>query len=163
MVLTVNVPTAVIAIDPGASGACVLRNVCGEILSVSPFRGYSSHAAAFCGLVGQPKPVVVVEKVWASPIMGPSQAFAFGGNYEGWIAAAKVCGLDVFTVTPQAWQRVVALDVLDQGPARKQALKSLAQSRHPGLRVTLATADALLISDYALDRIRAGHNPGEAL
>jgi len=145
----------------------VIRHRDGSIASVGTYTGDGDvlQVCAFvrrCHHAGYPF-AAVIEHVWASPVMGVSSAFSFGENFGAWCMAFKVVGVPVYGVLPQAWQRVVAPDLKAQGNERKRALKALAQERHPGARVTLATADALLISDYCVQAAAAGRELGPQL
>ena len=152
----------VLCIDPGASGACVQSHL-GQPTAV---RAFSESVAADVILnfsKAVPDPVALIEKVWASPVMGKSAAFAFGQNYGFWIGALKSHGIPVYAVTPQKWQHVAAPGITATGPARKKQLRELAKRLFPGQRVTAATADALLMTIYAKARLDAGAELGERL
>jgi hypothetical protein len=92
--------------------------------------------------------VAYIEKVSSSPQMGVVSAFTFGQNYERVImacAAAKIPGVDI---PPKKWQQVVRLTYKScwSQVERKRAGKGLAQRLFPGVKVTNATSDALLIA-----------------
>lgn len=135
-----------LSIDPGSAGAAVIRGVDGEIVSVIPCRSIDSVLSA-CGTPGIRR--AFIERVWASPVMGVSAAFAFGENYGSWRAAIAMRGIPLEEVLPQAWQRLVCPHIEGTGAERKRALKDEAQRRFPDLRVTFSNSDALLISEYA--------------
>jgi len=160
-------PSLFIAIDPGASGAYVIRRPDGTLSQIGEY-GDPQDVVKVCAYLRANNlsvfPIVaVIEKVWGSPVMGVSAAFAFGENYGGWCMAMRVAGIPLFGVTPQAWQKVVAADVVGQGPERKRQLKARAAALFPDYRVTLATADALLLSQYCVEQFRAGAPLGEPL
>ena len=135
-----------LSIDPGSTGAAVIRRVDGEIVSVIPYRSIDSVLSA-CGTPGIRQ--AFIERVWASPVMGVSAAFAFGENYGSWRTAIAMRGIPLEEVLPQAWQRLVCPHIEGTGAERKRALKDEAQRRFPDVRVTLSNSDALLISEYA--------------
>ena len=135
-----------LSIDPGSSGAAVLRSETGEITAIIDYAGPASIARA---LDYGPITQAVIERVWASPVMSVSAAFAFGENYGAWRTAIALKGIPLKEVLPQTWQQTVCPHVRSTGPERKRALKLEAQRRFPDLRVTLRNCDALLISDYA--------------
>ena len=136
----------VLSIDPGSSGAAVLRSEAGDIIAIIDYDGTTSIARA---LAHEPITQAVIERVWASPVMSVSAAFAFGENYGAWCTAIALKGIPLVEVLPQAWQRTVCPHVRGTGPERKRALKLEAQRRFPEIRVTLRNCDALLISEYA--------------
>lgn len=160
-------PSLLCCIDPGASGAYVLRRPSGEIVEVGEYgepNDIVSLAQYLRGINATPGwAVAVIEQVWASPVMGVAAAFKFGENYGAWVMALKVAGITVYGVTPQAWQKVAALGVTGQGSERKRALKALAIERYSELKPTLAICDALLISDYAVAQLKAGKALGDEL
>lgn len=104
--------------------------------------------------------VVFLEKVHAGPKMGSSAAFKFGkgvGVLEGVIACL---GLSLELVSPQKWQS--KMGVLSSGrglgqgdTAKKKRNREKARQLFPGLEITNATADALLIAEYGR-RLLAG-------
>ena len=76
--------------------------------------------------------------------MGVVSAFTFGrglGQLEGIITAL---GLPLERIAPQVWQK--ALGCLSKGD--KNVTKRKAQELFPSLKITHATADALLIAEY---------------
>jgi hypothetical protein len=74
------------------------------------------------------------------------------GRIEGVLAAFKV---PIVTITPQAWQKAHGLGTRGEMTTTqwKNKLKARAQSLYPEERVTLATADALLIFNAASHRL----------
>ena len=141
----------IISIAPGASGAVVIRSADGPILEVAAFEGWETVRRAITRATMSPSEsrgvAALIERVWASPVMGVSSAFAFGENYGVWIGALRAAGIEVYSVTPQTWQKNLRIEAV--GPARKTALRDAAKITFRGEKVTLKTADALLISEYA--------------
>ena len=136
-----------LSIDPGSSGAAVLRFETGQVAAIIEYEGPKSIAEA---LNAGPITRAVIERVWASPVMGVSAAFAFGENYGAWCGAITLKGIPLTRVLPQEWQRAICPQIRGTGTDRKRALKIEAQRRFPALRVTLRNCDALLISEFAL-------------
>lgn len=86
----------------------------------------------------------VVEAVASSPQMGVKSAFTFGRGYgflRGLLTAYRIPFVEA---RPQAWQK--ALGCLTKGD--KNVSKARAQQLFPALKVTHATADALLLATY---------------
>jgi hypothetical protein len=136
-----------LSIDPGSSGAAVLRSEAGKVSVIIDYEGPESIAQA---LGSEPITRAVIERVWASPVMGVSAAFAFGENYGAWCTAITLQKIPLTRVLPQEWQRAICPHVRGTGADRKRALKLEAQRRFPALRVTLRNCDALLISEFAM-------------
>jgi hypothetical protein len=94
--------------------------------------------------------------------VGPGPAmFRFGfsaGLLHGCLTAL---GIPFEEVTPKRWQQALGVPARKPGEPKahwKARLKDIAQRRFPGVRVTLATADALLIAWYC--QRFAGVSPG---
>lgn len=144
----------ILAIDPGASGGIAwldadggshtfpMPDTFGDVVArLHTLRAYGVSTAfveevgGFCG-VGQPG----------------SAMFKFGkgcGVIEG---ALMALGYRVELVKPQRWQKHFGLGTTKQAGGKadwKRKLKAEAQRRFPTCDVTLKTADALLILDYA--------------
>lgn len=94
-----------------------------------------------------------IERVHAGPKMARSAAFKFGVSAGCILTAAIAAGLRVELVSPQKWQR--ALGLLQSGrkfgegdTSKKNINKAKAQELFPGVKMTHAIADALLIAEY---------------
>jgi hypothetical protein len=85
-----------------------------------------------------------IEQVHSSPQMGVKSAFTFGQGYGRLEMALTAAGVPFERVRPQAWQK--ALQCLTKGD--KNVSKRRAQELYPQLKITHATADALLIATY---------------
>lgn len=88
--------------------------------------------------------IAVLEKVHAMPGNGGVSMFSFGQNFGFWRGVLQGLRIPFVMVTPQAWQKGLVPPKV-KGPDRKRALKQLAAERYPNLKVTLKTADALLM------------------
>lgn len=79
--------------------------------------------------------------------------FTFGRGYGFLIGAAMALGYRVDLVRPMKWQKSLSLGTKKDAGGNtpwKRKLKSEAERRFPGVDVTLKTADALLLLDYAM-------------
>ena len=85
-----------------------------------------------------------LESVSASPQMGVKSAFTFGNGFGHLEMALTAAGIPFERVRPQVWQK--ALGCLTKGD--KNVSKRRAQELFPQMKVTHATADALLIAEY---------------
>lgn len=140
-----------LAIDPGKSGGIAVRYPCSKVLAFPMPPTEGDLRDLFVRLYNPDNPTVAfVEKVggYVGGAGAPGSAmFNFGRNF-GFILGA-LAGLFVRTelVTPQQWQKRLGLGT-SKGMTTvqwKNKLKEEAQRRFPDLRVTLKTADALLI------------------
>jgi Holliday junction resolvasome RuvABC endonuclease subunit len=141
-----------IGIDPGQSGgiawidekgrACVekmpetLADLWELMQSITEgFVGFSASNNLF---------KAYIEQVHSSPQMGVKSAFTFGNGYGHLEMALTAAGIPFERVRPQKWQQ--AMGCMTKGD--KNVSKRRAQELYPQLKITHATADALLIATY---------------
>lgn len=85
-----------------------------------------------------------IEQVHSSPQMGVKSAFTFGNGFGHLEMALTAAGIPFERVRPQAWQKSLAC----MTGGNKNVSKRRAQELFPSLKITHATADALLIAYY---------------
>lgn len=80
-----------------------------------------------------------------------SRMFVFGEKFGLVKGIGIALGFRMEVVTPKTWQKVVGMfrDKTESRTQWKRRLKDQAQKFFPGLKITLATADAFLILDFA--------------
>ena len=156
MVETIPLVTNFIGIDPGVSGgiAWIAQGKPGAAKMPKEDKGIWDMLAGF----STTRTRAVIEKVHASPQMGVTSAFTFGGAYRAAIMALTASGIDYELVTPTAWQAalgvrmvggsIIGADRNARSKAKKASMKAQAKHMFPKLRVTNYTADALLIAEY---------------
>lgn len=151
----------IIGIDPGPGGGLsaidIVQGVVADKMPEShrdlfellyhSYRNMGSSVVAF------------VEKVNAGPKMGSSAAFKFGQSVGSIHMACIASGIRMELVSPQKWQKELGLIVsgrgLGQGDTeKKNRNKARAQELFPGLKITHAIADALLIAEYGWRQYR---------
>jgi len=96
-------------------------------------------------------PHAIIEKVHSMPGQGVSSTFKFGTNYGFLRGVIMTLGVPLHEVTPNTWQRHIGIPPrgkISKG-SYKSTIKGFAQQRHPTLKLTLKTCDAILIADYA--------------
>lgn len=144
--------------DPGANGGIALISADGTLLMVTKLHSDDDAALLaqvkaaterLVGVVGateglRARRVAVLEQAHASPQMGVTSAFSFGGSFRALRMALVACGWEVVPVHSTRWQR--ALDCRTGGD--KNVTKTLAMKLYPNIKVTHATADALLLATY---------------
>jgi hypothetical protein len=144
-----------IAIDPGASGGIAWRRFDGEARAIKMPDTDGGVLSALAGSAGFGELVATVEKVGGYVGGGgqPGSAmFKFGRGYGLILGMLMALNIRIELVTPQAWQKALGLGTRgkDQSKADwKRKLRGEAERLFPGAPVTLATADALLILEYA--------------
>lgn len=85
-----------------------------------------------------------LEQVHSSPQMGVVSSFTFGNGFGHLEMALTAVGIPFERVRPQVWQK--AMGCMTKGD--KNVSKRKAQELFPSMKVTHATADALLIASY---------------
>jgi len=92
--------------------------------------------------------IAKLEQVHAFPGQGVSSMFKFGTNY-GYLKACMDCmDIDYDLVTPQKWQKSFINVMTDTKSEHKNNLKEAAKQYYPKGKVTLYTADAILLAVY---------------
>lgn len=91
----------------------------------------------------------------AGTLVSAPAMFKFGRNFGFILGVLMASGCRIELVLPRKWQGALSLGTKDkslQGSQRntawKNKCKALAQRLYPNLKVTLATADALLLLEY---------------
>ena len=89
----------------------------------------------------------IIELVHSMPKQGVKSVFTFGEGYGKWLGILAAHKIPYIQVTPQKWMRFYGNLPKDKKD-RKNQLKHLAQQRFPEIKITLATADAILLANY---------------
>ena len=141
-----------IGIDPGASGGyCILSNS-------DPVRmqGYNKETPR--GITIEIKGFAtthcfaILERVSAMPGQGVSSTFKFGQNFGWWQGVLDSIQIPYKLVTPYSWQKGLGIKKKQKNESQtdfKRRLKHEAEKLYPNLKITNATADAMLIAHYA--------------
>lgn len=153
----------IIAIDPGASGGIAYQlsgspGVVAEKMPETEGDIVNTLCSVIEGTQGGPENVTVfVEKVggYVKGVRAPGSAmFNFGRNFGFILGCVQTSGARVELVPPQEWQKPLGIGT--KGTLKtgdwKNKLKSHAQRLFPDKKVTLNTADALLILEYGKRR-----------
>jgi len=140
-----------LGIDPGASGGIAVLGMEG---GPRAWKMAATEADLYLGLVdtvaehwqagGDESPFAIIEHVHSMPKQGVASSFKFGMSYGGLRMALIAAGIPFEAVSPQKWQK--AMGCLSKGD--KNVTKRKAQELFPSLKVTHATADALLLAEY---------------
>ena len=94
--------------------------------------------------------LAVIEAVHSFPKQGVRSVFTFGQGYGQWLGILAAHEIPYIQVSPQKWMKYYKPLSTDK-KERKDQLKHLAQQRFPNLKITLATADAMLLANYLKD------------
>ena len=145
-----------LGIDPGGSGglAVVTEGLLGAAATAmgterDVHEWIAEHAPAAATRA-------VIEHVHAFPGQGVASCFTFGRSY-GFLRGLLIAqGIPFEQTTPTVWQSFMGLlrkkkrgQEPESKTAKKNRHKALAQQWFPDLKVTHATADALLLAAYA--------------
>ena len=93
---------------------------------------------------------VAIEKVHSMPNQGVKSTFTFGMNYGIWIGALRTLDIDFIKIQAKQWQAFYEIPTRMNYYDRKKELKRRAIELFPNERVTMYTADALLIANYCM-------------
>ena len=100
------------------------------------------------------KILIGIERVWARPTNGSRHSFAYGTNYGEWLGIIACHELIPTLILPVTWMKYVGCPKGLKVEVRKRWLKDKAKECYPELKkVTLATADAILITKYVKENI----------
>ena len=154
-----------IGIDPGVSGGIAVIPCDSAAVFTSPWPKTDCDIYVLHRVLRDIAPAglrhCAIERVWASPQMGVVSAFTFGGAYASARTLALLNRWRLIEPTPQQWQK--AMNCLTQGD--KTITKRLATEMFPNVKVTNATADALILAAYcrrvALGEIQGPTNNGK--
>jgi hypothetical protein len=151
----------VIAIDPGKSGGIAYRiDNAQSVVSIPMPETEGDILETICavqeGSTDPANAVAYIEQVGGfikgRPAPG-SAMFNFGRNFGYLIGVLQALKIRIELVRPQEWQKDFALGTSDgDKTAWKNKLKQRAQQLFPQQKVTLSTADALLILEYGKRR-----------
>jgi len=160
-------------IDPGANGGLAVVSAAGSVEMVCRMPQTEGDLARLFEAEIAPMGITscLIEAVHAFPDQGVASAFTFGrgaGVIVGLLLAHKIRFEEI---RPQAWQKLLGIPPRAKRPRKprpfiqyppeesqsqwKNRLRSKAQQLFPGVEVTLAVADALLIAETCR-RIHAG-------
>lgn len=145
----------IVAIDPGQSGGIAWTN--GNTVEVVPMpdteKDISDLFTDFRKKAEEKnlEIVCVLEKVHSMPGQGVASSFKFGEHYGLLKGVITTLSIPLILVTPQAWMKTLSIGT-SKGLSKtewKNKLKQEAQRLFPDKKITLKTADALLILSWA--------------
>lgn len=141
----------VIGIDPGKNGGIAICD--GKECRCVKMPSTPSDLLCFLQEAGSAgNCVAYLEKVGGMPGQGASASFVFGENYGHITLALLASKIPTEVVSPQRWQNFLNLRG-KKGESKtdhKNRMKARAQQLFPSEKVTLWSADALLIAHYGI-------------
>ena len=152
--------TTILAIDPGALGGYALSHRLDPIYAHPMPKTEGDLLGAITlinrvSVMDQTERIACLEEVGGFCGVGQpgSAMFKFGRGFGFILGILMATGWRIVLVKPQRWQKEFGLGTKAQAggtTAWKNKLKAKAQQLYPTVDVTLKTADALLILDYAI-------------
>ena len=142
-----------VGIDPGKGGGIAMIHKGVAKVCKCPASPYDMALMFELLIHGTPPNdvFVMIEKVWARPHDGRASVFTFAQNYGQWEGIISAHEITTHYTTPQQWMKAIGCPPKLSKKDRKNFLKDLAKKKHPEIskQIILATADAMLIADYA--------------
>ena len=155
-----NYHSKVIGIDPGKGGGISVIEE-GKVTAYKCPKTVEDMAVLFtliCGDTPKDKIYAMMERVWARPNNASSRAFAYGVNYGSWLGVMASNEVDCNLVLPIKWMQHIGCPKALKKDKRKRWLKDKAKELCPYIkRVTLITADSILIAIYAEETLKASN------
>lgn len=152
-----------LGIDPGMGGGMAWLGLLTQAIPMPDTERDIWTQISYLGANGGIQPTAdfaVIEKV--SGYIGQAQPgsamFKFGQSYGSLRMALIAANIPFEEVTPQKWQKGLGIVPRKRDESKgswKNRLKARAQQLFPSAKVTLQTADALLIAEYCR-RMRQG-------
>lgn len=145
----------IIGVDPGQSGGIAIASLEGGRWEMRAVKMPATERELWDVFVGLDPGVAFIEKVGSTPQMGVKSAFSFGRSAGLLHMALVAAGLRIEFVSPSKWQGALRLPKIggkigENGTAKKNRNKAKAQELRPELKITHATADAILLCEYGL-------------
>lgn len=140
-----------IGVDPGRSGAicCTDADRVADVITTTDV-SYIEMWKELTEYIHGSVCVACIESVSAMPGQGVSSTFKFGESYGALLMLLSAAGVSFTRVRPASWCKEFELK-RDSGETQsewKNRHKVIAQELFPDVKITHATADALLISEY---------------
>lgn len=149
-----------LGIDPGINGGIALIQTSGDDIIAVNSRSCpvtDAECAEVVTALAFTTPLVMIERVHSMPRDGVKSAFTFGGNDGMWRGIMAALHIPYQRVEPKRWQAAVA-SAMGMGPIPKEKKERKhyfkAGAERFGLhKVTLKTADAIMIAAYGLTTV----------
>ena len=140
----------IVAFDPGKGGGVAYWD--GENFSLHKFTTESDYLEILESFDRNSRVYVEDVPVFVAASTSNASSFKLGYNFGFIMGACRAFAFPVELVPPKKWQKgLQGLKPKMSYAARKRALKDNAIRMYPALKgITNATADALLILDYAI-------------
>ena len=134
-----------LAIDPGIKGGVALldKNILEAYKCPKDVKGMASLISR----ISNRNTIAIIEAVHSFPGQGVASTFKFGNNYGQWQGILSALNIPYIQVSPQKWMKMFQ-PLPKEKAERKRRLKEIAIEYHPEIKVTLDTADAIVMAYY---------------
>ncbi len=133
-----------IGVDPGVNGGIAIISETGAVQETCKMPVTDRDILDALAIVNPALARAMLERAHASPQMGVTSAFTFGGGYRALRMALTAIGIPFDIVTSHVWQKTLGC----RSGGDKNVTKARAQQLFPSIKVTHAIADALLLAEY---------------
>lgn len=140
-----------IGVDPGAAGGIAVLNEEGKVIELVNMPGTPSEIRDFFRKYSSLNTCCILEDVGHGMPGQSSSATAKFARHNGHLEMALLCAeIPTTTATPQKWQKTFSLGNSREHSKTewKNKLKAKAVQLFPSEKITLKTADALLLAYY---------------
>mgnify|MGYP003145486985 CR=1 FL=1 len=137
--------TIYIGIDPGKSGG--IAYILNGKMYAHKFPKDLRNIVEILKNLKQAKCLCAMELVHSFPGQGVVSTFSFGENFGMWKGMLTAFDIEYKLVTPRIWMRFYG-ELPKEKSLRKKKLKEIAKELYNDIKVTLYTADAILITHY---------------
>lgn len=135
-----------IGIDPGINGGCAILDEDGALKTYRCPKDVKGMANVLYDYQFKDS-YAVIEKVHSFPGQGVVSTFTFGNNFGRWEGILSAYDIPFLYVQPKKWMESFQ-PLSKEKKIRKKQLKEKAMDLHPEEKITLITADAVLIAHY---------------
>ncbi len=148
----------ILGIDPGQSGGLCLLDSAGAIVWVQAMPETETDLRELLEEHREQIKLAVLEKVHGMPGMSVVAVSTFMKHYGFLRGVMSGLKIPFDEVTPQVWMKAMSIPARGEKSKsqHKNVLKAKAQQLFPTQKITLATADAILIATYATYGRRQG-------
>lgn len=134
-----------LAIDPGVKGGVAVLD--GASMSAYKCPPTVKEMADLLYEKTSRDTIAIIEAVHSFPGQGVASTFKFGNNFGQWQGILSAMAIPYIQVSPQKWMKMYQpLPKIKSD--RKRRLKEIALEYHPEIKVTLDTADAIVMAYY---------------
>ena len=146
-----------LGIDPGKHGGLCVLDSSGDIVALHTMPQTPTDLKQLLGNISATHSPLVcaIERVGGMPGQGGAAMFSFGYNYGQLIQCLTDSNIAHTEVLPAKWQTAMGCrGKSGEGyTAHKNRIKDMAARKFPNVKITLATADAVMIACYALTKL----------